>query len=46
MLGAYWNVEGCGHEWLDFHAFAKALFNLQVLVPERFRRLVLEGGGG
>ena len=28
ILGAYWNVEGCGHMLLDFHAPTKTLLNL------------------
>ena len=31
---AYWNVKGCEHGPLDFHASTKAFFNLQVLITE------------
>jgi hypothetical protein len=37
---AYKNLEGHGHELLDFHVPTKAFFNLLVLISEGF-----EGGG-
>jgi hypothetical protein len=41
---AYWNVKGCGHGPLDFHAYTKTLFNLQVLITEGLKMGF--GGGG
>ena len=51
IMVAYYNVEGCGHELLEFHVSTKALFNLQVPVTEGLktnsrRRRSSPGEGG